>query len=247
MLLKSSWHSSLDRTVRLWNLDGTLVGKPLNHDSEVTDVSFSPDDKKIASVDAKGWVRLWTINGELLQKFVGHDGWINALMFSPPDGKFIATASGDKKIKLWKENEKSEFDEEAYQTLAQSPEGHEDWVWDVAFSHDGKMIASAGKDDKVKLWKQGSNNNKFELITTLQGHKDWVRAVSFRPNGKELASASADKTIIVWNLEKINEIEAREKQSVLDSLLKHGCNWLSDYLKTNQNIDQSDRSLCGPL
>ncbi len=225
-------------TVILWNLDGTVAGKLLNHGSGFTDVSFSRDSKKIVSVDAEGWVRLWTINGDLLQKFQGHDGGINALMFSR-DGKFIATASSDKTIKLWKENDQGEFDEEAYQTLDKSVRGHEDWVWDVAFSSDGKMIASAGKDDKVKLWKQGSNNSKFELITTLQGHKDWVRAVSFSSDGKNLASASADKTIIVWDIEQIREIEASEKQPVLDSLLERGCQWLSDYLKTNQNIDES--------
>ncbi len=238
--------ASGDGTVRLWGLERTPAGKSLKHDSGVNDVSFSPNGKKIVSVDAEGWLRLWTINGDLLQKFQGHDDGINALMFSP-DGKFIATASRDKTIKLWQENEKGEFDEQAYQTLDKSAGGHEDGVWDVAFSFGGKMIASAGKDDKVKLWKQGSNNSKFELITTLQAHKDWVRAVSFSPNGKKLASASADKTIIVWNIKKINEIEAGEEQPVLDSLLKQGCDWLSNYLKTNQNLDQSDRSLCTPF
>ncbi|WRH67556.1 MAG: AAA-like domain-containing protein [Planktothrix sp. GU0601_MAG3] len=76
-----------------------------------------------------------------------------------------------------------------YQILS----GHSGWVSAVIFSPDGKIIASAGGDNTVKLWKPDGTP-----IKTLSGHSGWVSAVSFSPDGKIIASASADKTVKLW-------------------------------------------------
>jgi len=75
--------------------------------------------------------------------------------------------------------------------------GHKGSVYSVAFSSDGKRLASASADQTVILW---DVDNRKRLVT-LEGHKGAVNAVAFSPDGKRLASASRDKTIILWDLD----------------------------------------------
>ena len=75
--------------------------------------------------------------------------------------------------------------------------GHEGLVNSVAFSPDGKTLASGSYDNTVKLWDVGSG----KVIRTLTGHEDvYVYSVAFSPDGKTLASGSNDKTIKLWDV-----------------------------------------------
>ena len=74
-------------------------------------------------------------------------------------------------------------------------EGHTDIVWSVAFSPNGKMLASASWDQSVRLW----NVNTGRLLHTLTGHTNEVMSVAFSPDGNTLASGSWDGTIRLWN------------------------------------------------
>jgi WD40 repeat protein/serine/threonine protein kinase len=113
-----------------------------------------------------------------------HTGEVWSVAFSP-DGSRLASASGDKTIKIWDTASGREL-----RTL----EGHLDEVWSVAFSPDGNRLASASWDQTIKVWDLASGQ-----VRTLKGHTHRVWSVAFSPDGSRLASGSWDKTIKVWD------------------------------------------------
>jgi WD40 repeat protein len=86
--------------------------------------------------------------------------------------------------------------EDDWNPCLQTLEGHDGIVDAVAFSRDGRSIASGSHDNTVNLW----DTTTGELRHTLRGHENTVKCVALSGDGQLVASGSYDCTVKVWNV-----------------------------------------------
>ncbi len=84
--------------------------------------------------------------------------------------------------------------------LSQSvQQAHSSAVLTLAFSPNGRLLASAGGDRKIVIWDM-SNPGTIKPMQSLLGHVRAINSVAFSPDGAQLASGSDDKSVILWDV-----------------------------------------------
>ena len=106
-----------------------------------------------------------------------------------PDGTQIATSQNNA-IHFWHRS--------TGQPVHRSILRHPDSVFSVAFSPDGKRMASSSYDKTIRIWDSQSGQ---AIGTPFRGHTDSVRSVAFSPDGKRIASGSDDRIVCIWDLQ----------------------------------------------
>ena len=159
----------------------------------IADISYSPDGTKIAAASQDGIVRIYdSATVKILIEFNTNLGGIQQIAFSP-EGNRLAIAN-DKGDVIY-----DAITGEIILTLA----GHGDSIRSsgIAFSPDGKRIATSGNDATIKIWDSETGDELF----SLKGHTGPTYDVVFSPDSKYLASSSVDRTIKIWTLPKQGE------------------------------------------
>ena len=168
---------------------------------------FALTHDKFASIRRRTEIELWDpTTGEILSTLKGKMS-ISAMVFSP-DGTRLAssglTYDSNVTLQLWDtESREQLWDAESKGSSRHLTDATE--VNALAFSHDGKMLASGGTDMTVQVRDSATG----EPITTLTGHTNGITALTFSPDNRTLASGSADGTVRFWNIKKGKSLPIR--------------------------------------
>jgi WD40 repeat protein/energy-coupling factor transporter ATP-binding protein EcfA2 len=192
-LLSGSW----DTTARAWRVPETFsVSRFLSgHVGEVQGIAFSLRGGLLATSGVDdNTTRLWKLpNGQPRGVPLRHDDYPQRLAFSRPDGRLIATAAGyGGTATIWEVARGRRL--RTIQLHDPSDENYS--VQDIAFSPDGRLLATGDNETQVRFWQVDSGREYGKPLTNLEV----VNAVTFSPDGTLVAAGLSDRTVHVWDL-----------------------------------------------
>ncbi len=210
--------ASKDGMVRLWDPEtGRLIQVLGRHTHSAFSLAFQPGGERLASGGEDGDIKIWDARtGSLVQTLptgteaIGETAAesVYALGFSP-DGRFLASGHGFPPfeeaahlrgrgvVRVW---------DAATGRVLRVLRGHTQNVMGVAFSPDGKTLASvsgssltvpqtASKPGELLLWTAATG----ELVRKFGGHTGPLTSVSYNPDGSLIATSSWDRTVRLWD------------------------------------------------
>ena len=163
-----------DKLIRIWDASGKLLRKLEGSPEPLLALAFSPHGSLLASSGMDQAIRIWRLsNGKLRSAFSGHGGRVWSLAFAP-DGETLASASIDGTLRLWDVRTGR-----TVSVLDRLPQARA-----VAFSSDGKLLASTGPKAALQMIELGDKSAELKPAAELERQ---LRSYKLRLDGITLS------------------------------------------------------------
>jgi WD40 repeat protein len=215
--------SCMDGQSRLWNVtDGQLLSTFAGHDGGVTGIAFVAGGRCLVSAGMDRTIRVWEVaTGRALGEYGQHARALTTVVANG-DGTLLASADLDQVLWLWQVSADGALTpvhgpirhgvpaiEEKLAVLGGSRRG----FTSLAFSPDGRRLASVSPDRPVQLWDVMTGREVLTLADTPEG----PLCVTFSPDGRRLVLSAYAGRVVVWDTEFLDpkaRAQAAEKRAV---------------------------------
>lgn len=192
---------STEKPIELKAAEGAtaLNAVVLKVDQPVSSLAFTRDGKRIAVgtglYRSAGSLQLWDVSSrERLWQGEEFRFGVPAVAYSPDEQRIAMGNFADNFLRMIDANSGKQIKE---------IRGHRSKIASVAFSPNGKMIATASLDRDIKIW----DATTYRELKTITGHSDFVYSIAFSGDGKRILTGSFDRTARIWDVETGKEVQ----------------------------------------
>ncbi|MEZ4384368.1 MAG: protein kinase [Nannocystaceae bacterium] len=175
-----------EREVWWWRAGASAPLRRLRHSAAVVDARFADDGAAIVTVTSDGAIRRWPRKGDAEVLVTAGARDLRRAAYHPPSGRLLSAAMVEQ---AWLRDAASPGEEHVLR-------GHTGTLHALAFSADGRLVATGSSDRSARLW--GADGRHRAL---LGPHSGRVTAIAVRGDALEVATASWDKRVRVWGVD----------------------------------------------